>query len=232
MYNKLFAKIVTSSIWLEDAPTRIVWLTLLAVMDQDGFSQFSALGNLANTARVTLEEARFAIDKFEAPDPESGDKDHDGRRLERVPGGWLVLNAAKHRDLATAQMKRDQTRQRVHAHRQRSRNALVTQGNEKLTPSEALSEAEAIDLNQDQKQPPLNTASASPTRPAERDNNPGALYLIARDVLSEFGPSTMTTDLEEEIKCRAVHARLLYSGDLVAKALQSAKFIAEKLVQC
>ena len=58
MYNKLFTKILDSSIWLESSPTRIVWITFLAAMDEEGFAPFVAIGNVANRARVSLEEAR------------------------------------------------------------------------------------------------------------------------------------------------------------------------------
>ena len=97
VYNKIFTKILDSSIWLETNPTRIVWMTLIASMDESGFCQYSAMGNLAGRARVTLEEAAEAIRVLEAPDKESGDPAHEGRRLERVPGGWMVLNAEKYR---------------------------------------------------------------------------------------------------------------------------------------
>jgi hypothetical protein len=41
MYNRLFTKILDSSIWLEADTTRIVWITMLASMDEDGFAPFS-----------------------------------------------------------------------------------------------------------------------------------------------------------------------------------------------
>ena len=34
MYNKLFTKILDSSIWLAPDPVRLVWITLLAAMDE------------------------------------------------------------------------------------------------------------------------------------------------------------------------------------------------------
>lgn len=128
MYNKLFGKIVDSSIWLETTPTRIVWLTFIAVMDEVGFVQFAAVGNVANRARVTLEEAQDAIACLEAPDAESGDPANEGRRIERVPGGWMVLNAEKHREMVTRAIIKDQTRERVRRHREKKRigNAAVT----------------------------------------------------------------------------------------------------------
>lgn len=138
MYNKLFSKIVLSSIWLEPLPTRIVWIAFLATMDEDGFVQCSAIGNVASLANVTLDEARTAIETLQSPDPESGNPEHEGRRIERVPGGWLVLNAKAHRDIVTREMERERTRQRVRKHRAaRTCNAPVTERNENVTPSEA-----------------------------------------------------------------------------------------------
>jgi hypothetical protein len=119
MYNKLFVKILDSSIWLEPTPTRICWITLLAAMDEDGYAHFSALENLAQRARVSLEEAKAAVECFEAPDPNSGDPDHEGRRIERVPGGFMILNAEKHRDTLNRVVAKEQNRLRVKRFREK-----------------------------------------------------------------------------------------------------------------
>lgn len=117
MYNKLFSKILDSSIWLEPAETRIVWITLLAAMDEDGFAHFSAIENLASRARVTVEQAAKAVECFIAPDPNSGNPANEGRRIERVPGGFIILNAAIHREVISRVIQREQNRQRVAKHR-------------------------------------------------------------------------------------------------------------------
>ncbi len=144
MYNKIFTKILDSSIWLEDNATRIVWITLIAAMDEDGYAHFSAIRNLANRAQVSMEDAEKAVEVLLNPDPDSANPDHDGRRIERVPGGFYILNSKKHRDMVTRVVQREQTRERVKKHRAKKKgNATVTQGNEKLTPSEADTEAEA-----------------------------------------------------------------------------------------
>lgn len=138
MYNKLFTKILDSSIWLESTPTRIVWLTFIAVMDESGFAQFASVANVAHRARVTLEEAQAAITAFEGPDPDSSDPENNGQRLERVPGGWIVLNAEKHRAMVTRALIQEQTRERVRRHRAKKRNS-----NALVTPSEADTRAES-----------------------------------------------------------------------------------------
>lgn len=125
MYNKLFGSILDSSIWLESHTTRIVFLTFLAAMDGDGFAKFSAIGNLAARARVTKEEAEEAVKILEAPDPDSASQDHDGRRVERVPGGWMVLNAAKYREIGNKEEERRQTRLRVQAFRNRAKGNVT-----------------------------------------------------------------------------------------------------------
>lgn len=117
MYNKIFTKILDSSIWLEPTPTRIVWITLIAAMDETGYAHFSALENLALRARVTREEADKAIEVLSSPDENSADPEFEGRRIERIPGGFMILNAEKHRGLVTRIIQREQTRLRVAKHR-------------------------------------------------------------------------------------------------------------------
>ena len=89
-FTKLQRSILTSSIWLEDMPTRLVWITLLALCDRDGIARCSPLG-LAHQARVEPADCDAALAKLAAPDPDSRDMG-DGRRIERVPGGFFVIN--------------------------------------------------------------------------------------------------------------------------------------------
>ena len=151
MYNKLFTKILDSSIWLAPDPHRLVWITLIAAMDEEGNAMFASAGNLAARARVTREQAESAVASFEGPDPDSGDPDNDGRRIERFPGGWHLLNAHKYRALVTKAIIQAQTRERVAKHRAKAAgvtlgNAPVTHeqrtGNAQVTPSEAVSVSE------------------------------------------------------------------------------------------
>lgn len=144
VYNKLFTKILDSSIWLASDTTRIVWITLIAAMDEDGFCPFATVENLAARARVELKAAKKAVAELESPEPETATADNDGRRIERVPGGWLVINASKYRQMVTRLVVREQTRERVKRHR--ARNASVTACNApvlNVTPSEAVSGSEA-----------------------------------------------------------------------------------------
>jgi hypothetical protein len=113
MYNKLFTTILDSSIWLEPTHVRIVWITLLAAMDKDGYAHFSAIGNLSSRAKVSDEDAADAVKVLMSPDPHNPEQPNDGRRIERVPGGYMVLNAAKYRAIHDAEMQLEANRLRV-----------------------------------------------------------------------------------------------------------------------
>ena len=170
MYNKLFAKILDSSIWTEPTATRIVWLTFIAAMDEVGFVAFASTKNVAHRAIVTLDEAEAAIKCLESPDKDSFDPDNDGRRIERVTGGWMVLNAGKYRAIATREHQKELNRNRVAEFRKRkSCNGGVMDDNDSVTPSEAEEEAYTEELEGGGSQsrvviPPRNQPTITPNQ--------------------------------------------------------------------
>lgn len=117
-YTKLFSDIVDSSIWNEDAPTCKVWVTLLALSNADGYVRGS-VGWLSSKARVTPEQCQTAIEKFSGPDPSSRTPDNDGRRIEILEDGWLILNYLTFRDRLSNDPKACAVRERVRKHRQK-----------------------------------------------------------------------------------------------------------------
>lgn len=108
-YTKLFHSILASTIWREDDKTRIVWITLLAMAGRTGVVEGSIPG-LADMARVSIPECEAALEKLGAPDRYSRTKDHDGRRIQAVDGGWLILNHAKYRDKMSQDDRREYMR--------------------------------------------------------------------------------------------------------------------------
>lgn len=142
MYNRLFTKILDSSIWLEPLHVRVVWITFLAAMDEDGFCSFACPGNVARRAGVSPEEADEALRVLMAPDQNSSDDSNDGRRLEKVPGGYVVLNALKYKAIFNRDVERENTRRRVAKHRERVTacngcNGSAGIGNDPVTQSES-----------------------------------------------------------------------------------------------
>ena len=96
-YSKLFAGIVTSSIWCEDDKTFRVWIAMLALSDASGHVDGSIPG-FARLVGATIPEMEHAIERLTSPDPYSRTPDNDGRRVASERGGWRILNYAAYRE--------------------------------------------------------------------------------------------------------------------------------------
>ena len=155
-FVKIYESILTSSVWMESHATVRVWLTMLARADANGYVAASVPG-LAHIAHVTREECESALAVLLAPDADSRTKEHDGRRIEVVDGGWVVLNHKKYRDLRTA----DQVSgaERVKRHREKLKALPVTL--QPVTKAEVRTEAEAeakTEAKKDQKPAPVGAS--------------------------------------------------------------------------
>ena len=134
-YTKLFNSIITSTIWSEDDKTRIIWITMLALADQNGEVQGSVPG-LARLAGVSIEDVESALDKFLSPDLYSRTPEFGGKRICKIDGGWELLNHAKYRRMASLADQKDSNAKRQKRHR--DRNATVTDSNATVTHSNAI----------------------------------------------------------------------------------------------
>lgn len=110
-YSKLSSGITKSSVWGTPLHVRVVWISFLAEKDQNGFVGASRSG-MQRISNVTPEQFEEAVKVLESPDPDSRTPDYEGRRLEKVDGGWFVLNHLLYRDQlscsAEAARKREQ----------------------------------------------------------------------------------------------------------------------------
>lgn len=150
MYVKLFSSILTSSVWAEDIPTRIVWITLLALADKDGDVRASPSG-LARVANVPLAACQHALERLSSPDPESGTQEHEGRRIEERDGGWFILNYVKYREIQDAEARKASWRESSRKHRQkRAASATSAERHQKSAEAEADTEAEVKATTQQQ----------------------------------------------------------------------------------
>lgn len=100
-------------------------------MDEDGYAHFSAIENLSARARVTVTECQDAVTALLSPDHNSADPEFDGRRIERVPGGFMILNALKYRNNFNSATRREQTRLRVQKHRAKKAGIAISGTNDK-----------------------------------------------------------------------------------------------------
>lgn len=108
-YAKVFSTLCESTIWAEPYPVRIVWVTMLTTCDRDGLVLTTEPG-LAKRANVPLAECLDALDRLQRPDEFSRTKSNDGKRIERVEGGWRLLNYSLYRDLMTGEKRRQSKR--------------------------------------------------------------------------------------------------------------------------
>lgn len=107
---------------------------MLAMADKNGVVEASVPG-LSDLARVSVEKCRDAIRSLSAPDRDSRSKEHEGRRILEVDGGWLLVNHAKYRAKLNADDRREYLRKKAIEYRAKSkriqrvdsRNGLSTQ---------------------------------------------------------------------------------------------------------
>lgn len=128
MYVKIFQDILDSSVWDEPVATRIVWLTMLIMADESGVVRASVSG-IRRRAGVSKEDVKEAMKTLQDPDVDSKDQSYGGRRIERVDGGWLVLNYLKYREIRTRKQIRDAERQA----RKRQRDRDMSQQSQDIT---------------------------------------------------------------------------------------------------
>lgn len=125
----LDAEILSSSVWSEAAPVRLVWITLLILCDTEGYVGASVPG-IASAAGVTLQDAEDALRRLQEPDPYSRTKTNEGRRLAVTERGWQVLNFIEHLDRLSSERTKARDRMRRHRERKakpkRKRNKGVT----------------------------------------------------------------------------------------------------------
>jgi hypothetical protein len=97
-YTPLFSKIVDSSIWDESDCVVKVYLTMLAKKDRDQVVRGNAY-NIAAWSRKTEAEVIEALKVLGSPDTRRLEpQPHEGRRIERVEDGWLILNGRHYQD--------------------------------------------------------------------------------------------------------------------------------------
>ena len=116
MYAKLFSDIIASSLWSEDLATRVLFVGLLALADEDGVVRARGHG-LARMVNLPMSDMQEALNRLMEPDPESKSKEEEGRRVIEIEDGYLLVNYKKYRDTKTSAERREETRKRVQRYR-------------------------------------------------------------------------------------------------------------------
>jgi hypothetical protein len=117
----LFSNVVDSSLWTEPDLVVKVFLTLLAKKDANHIVWGSAF-NIAQMAKKTEAETLEALRILSSPDTRRLEpQEFEGRRIEKVDGGWLVLNGQKYRAEISALKRREYKRLKQQEYRERDR---------------------------------------------------------------------------------------------------------------
>ena len=167
-YTKLFSSILASTIWREPMEVRIVWITLLAMAGRDGIAEGSVPG-VADFARLPVSVTRASLERLCEPDPDSRSTEHEGRRIQPVDGGWLILNHAKYRSKLNADERREYLKIKAREYRRRPKivNTSVDKrsgSSTQYTHAEAEAEATTDKIKTQDQDPPVR-ASRSLSKP-------------------------------------------------------------------
>lgn len=88
-YIPLFGSIIHSSIWRQPDHVRILWITMIAMADAEGYVGASLPG-LAHAARIPKDQCTKALAVLMQPDPYSRDPTDKGQRVFEADRGWII----------------------------------------------------------------------------------------------------------------------------------------------
>jgi hypothetical protein len=75
-----------------------VWVTMLALQDSDHVVRKN-LYQLGRAARKKEEEVAMALAVLSSPDTKRKGQEYEGRRVQKVDGGWLILNGQYYEEM-------------------------------------------------------------------------------------------------------------------------------------
>jgi len=120
-YAKLLSSITASTLWSEPNQTRILWITMLAMADRYGRVEGTVPG-LAHMARISVEDTRVGLQRFLSPDEDSNNQAYEGRRIEKIEGGWKLLSYERIRDMRDEEAHRESARKYAARKREEAKN--------------------------------------------------------------------------------------------------------------
>lgn len=160
-YATVFRSTLQSTVWQRPDPIRLVWLTMLMLADSEG-NVFASIPGLAHTARVSVADCETAIREFQQSDHYSRDSSNDGRRIEEIDGGYLLLNYKKWCARARSKARREQNAEHQRNKRKSLKDKECQQPSATISP-EAEAEADT-EANPSEDKNPLRE------RPARKKN--------------------------------------------------------------
>lgn len=118
-YTPIWSKIVDSSLWTEPDFVVKIFLTMLAKKDRDNIVRGNAF-NIGSWARKSEAEAIEALEILSSPDKKRLEpQKYDGRRIEKVDEGWLILNGEYYQDMMIKANRREYKRNKQAEYRKK-----------------------------------------------------------------------------------------------------------------
>lgn len=113
---------------------------MLALQDRDHICR-ATVPALAKICNITNELCEEYLTDFQQPDKYSRSQEHEGRRVERVEGGYLILNGAHYQRLLSKEDRREYIRKKVSEHRQKRRDDVNTGNQDVNTGKQAVNKS-------------------------------------------------------------------------------------------
>ena len=197
-FVKLDTGLLDSSLWI-DRDAREIFITSLLMADPWGLTEetpqlhvrtlketgytvpagwygmvHAAGSGIVHRARLELEPGLAALERLSAPDADSRSPEHEGRRIARIDGGYLVLNYWKYREYdhgAAERMRVLRAKRRAEGGDVRPNNRTV-----RRTVTEGEGRGREGDIPQEGSEPGAVTDSGAvaPTTPPPSNKSPGA----------------------------------------------------------
>lgn len=128
-YAPMFSQIADSSLWEEPYHVRILFVTMMAKKQADHvvYADEYRLKKWSNL--YSMEEVMDALDILSSPDPKRPGQQFDGRRIQKVDGGWLVLNGEYYEELMQIVNERCRKARWAREQRRKAKEAKKNKGN-------------------------------------------------------------------------------------------------------
>lgn len=105
-WTPLWSQVVESTLWEEPLEVRVLFLTMLAIKDPDHVVRMP-FRRLCKKANMDPPVVQGALETLMKPDHRSPEpQEFEGRRVEAVEGGWLILNGEHYRQEMAKLMRR------------------------------------------------------------------------------------------------------------------------------
>lgn len=122
-WTPVWSMIVDSSLWEEPDYVCKVFLTMLAIKDHDHIVRLDPY-KLAKKSHKTEQEVIDALKVLSSPDTRRlSPQEFEGRRIEKVEDGWLMLNGEKYRRMMSRIQRREYQAEWQRGYRDRQKQA-------------------------------------------------------------------------------------------------------------